>query len=61
MGRELFVRIEWPESQSIMNWEREYTTQCFSLDDMSYMVPVDLWNDYQQNPDKYNTGEDSPW
>jgi hypothetical protein len=46
----LYIKVDWPESQVIMNWKECYILQTFGIDDMGYMVPVELWERHTSNP-----------
>lgn len=52
MKNEAYVRIDWPESQVIMDWKEEYQDQTILIDDAGYMVPVEVWSKYQTNPEQ---------
>ena len=45
MERQLYVHIEWPESQLIDEWDEVDVQQCYPGDDMSWWVPADLWRE----------------
>ena len=45
-----YVRVDWPESQVIMDWKEEYQDQTILIDNAGYMVPKDLWEKHISNP-----------
>jgi hypothetical protein len=49
--------IPWPENQVVMEWLDDYYNLCFPYE-RCMMVPVDLWDDFQNNPGKYYGWED---
>lgn len=61
MGNNIYIKISWPESQSIMDWKDDYRSQCESIDEMAYMVPLDLWLDFKRDPSKFLGTDDLPW
>lgn len=54
--RDLYIKIEWPESQSILDWKSEFHDQVYPIDNLGYMVPVELWESYKKNPDPFIMG-----
>ena len=46
--KQLYVVIDWPESQIIPQFPREYSDQCLEVNGThpTYAVPVEIWNDY---------------
>lgn len=51
--RDLYIKIEWPESQPILDWKSEFHDQVYPIDDFGYMVPAELWESYKKNPDSF--------
>ena len=51
-----YVRVDWPESQVIMDWKEEYQDQTILIDDAGYMVPKDLWEKHIFNPGSLKEG-----
>ena len=51
--RQLYVVVDWPESQIIPQFLPKYYEQCIPLAGNSYMyaVPVEIWNNYINDPD----------
>lgn len=45
----VYVRVDWPESQVIMDWKEEYQDQVIPIEDAGYMVPVEIWSRFQVN------------
>lgn len=45
-----YVRVDWPESQVIMDWKEEYQNQTILIDNAGYMVPKDLWLEHYFSP-----------
>lgn len=45
-----YVRVDWLESQVIMNWKEEYRDQVILFENAGYMVPKDLWDKHISNP-----------
>lgn len=48
MNRKHYVIIEWPESQAVMQFPREYFDLCREVTATypTYAVPVKVWDDY---------------
>lgn len=53
MAKELYVKVDWPESQVIMDWKEEYQDQTILIDDAGYMVPEELWEKHISNPEQF--------
>lgn len=51
-----YVRVDWPESQVIMDWKEEYQDQTILIDNAGYMVPKDLWEKHISNPGSLKEG-----
>lgn len=51
--KELYVLIEWPQSQVISDWKSEYYEQCILAEDAGIMVPVGLWCKYLVDSEKF--------
>lgn len=51
-----YVRVDWPESQVIMDWKEEYQDQTILIDNAGYMVPKDLWEQHISNPGSLKEG-----
>ena len=49
----LYVLIEWPQSQIISDWKSEYYEQCIFIDDAGIMVPAELWSQYEIDSEKF--------
>lgn len=48
-----YYMIPWPEYNPVLEWIDDYYNICFLSYDRCMMVPVDLWDDFQNNPGKY--------
>lgn len=52
-----YILIQWPESQPIFSWKEKYYKYCILVEDAAFMVPSELYWDYQKNPLKYEKQE----
>jgi hypothetical protein len=53
MSNILYIKVDWPESQPILDWKPEYHDQVYPIDNMGYMVPQDLWEEFKKHPEEY--------
>lgn len=49
----VYIKVDWPESQMLMELKDEYLEQLIPIDNMGYMVPGQLYADYLNNPKEY--------
>lgn len=49
----VYIKVDWPESQMLMELKDEYLEQLIPIDNMGYMVPGQLYDDYLKNPTEY--------
>jgi hypothetical protein len=53
MERQMYVKIDWPESQPILDWKPEFHDQVYPIDNFGYMVPCELWDEFTFNPNVF--------
>ena len=51
--RQLYVVVDWPESQIIQQFLPKYFDKCLATEGVgpTYAVPVEIWNNYINDPD----------
>lgn len=49
----MYVKIDWPESQPILDWKPEFHDQVYPIDNLGYMVPYELWVEFTFNPNAF--------
>ena len=47
--RQLYVVVDWPESQIIQQFLPKYFDKCLATEGVgpTYAVPVEIWNNYK--------------